>query len=575
MNTYQKNFLFRHFCSFAVIILVGIFSYSNSLHSPFQFDGVIHIQKNEALRSMDGFYKKYDLTNYANRFVSVLTLVFNIYLGDTDTFGFHLLSLQIHLWVCLLIYIVARILLNSFPKNGKIKRKFNLPLLAAIFFSAHPVFTQTVSYLVNRSALLSSFFYLFSFYSFICALQAYFSEPKAPFRRLKYFSLFTFSVVLMALGIASKLTIISLPIIICIFYVLIQYRSKEGIVTFIRREKNLILALLTPLIVVLVQRAFFSHTGLFRLADAGSRTIDRLDYFLSQIKWLVFYYLKLLSFPFNQNIDPTISLIKSVYDPKLWIGILFLTFILYSLQKLQRAVIFGILWFLISLSPESSFMPLKDTVMEHRLYLPGIGLAIALSAIIVKRQVFIILICIIPIFSAITLNRNLDWSSEYNLWLDASKKSPEKARPHLNLGRALSLMNRYQESIPHYQKTIKLKPDFFEAYHNLGVSFSLTDQCQNAFSPLEKALELHPGQVETMLTMATCYKTLKDYKNTAKYLQRATEQAPNKDYIARELGSIYYFYLDEKEKGKLFFKKALKLNPYSPQNIALKAFFQK
>ncbi len=575
MSEYQKNFLFRNFCSFAVIILVGFLSYSNSLHSPFQFDGVVHIQKNEALKSMDGFYKKYDLTNYANRFVSVLTLVFNVYLGDTDTFGFHLLSLQIHLWVCLLIYIVARILLNSFPNNGIIKRKFNLPLLAAIIFSAHPVFTQTVSYLVNRSALMSSFLYLFSFYSFICALQAYFSDPKAPFRRIKYFSLLTVSLVLMVLGLASKLTMISLPIIICVFYILIQYRSQEGVITFIKREKNLILTLITPLIIVLAQRAFFSHTGLFRLADSATSTINRLDYFLSQIKWLVFYYLKLLSFPFNQNIDPTISLIKSISDPKLLIGIIFLGFLLYSLQKLQRAIIFGILWFLISLSPESSFIPLKDTVMEHRLYLPGIGLAIALSAILINRRAFIILICIIPIFSAITLNRNLDWSSEYNLWLDASRKSPEKARPHLNLGRALSLMKKYEESVPHYQKTIKLKPDFFEAYHNLGVSFSLIGQCKNAFPPLEKALELHPGQVETMLTLANCYKTLKDYKNAARYLHRATEQAPNKDYIARELGSIYYFHLNEKEKGKLFLRKALKLNPYSPQNIALKALFQK
>ena len=78
-----------------------------------------------------------------------------------------------------------------------------------------------------------------------------------------------------------------------------------------------------------------------------------------------------------------------------------------------------------------------------------------------------------------------------------------------------------------------------------------------------------------MLTMATCFKALKDYKNTAKYLQRAIEQAPNIDSIARELGSIYYFYLNEKEKGKLFLRKALKLNPDSPQNIALKVFHQK
>ncbi len=575
MSTHQKNFLFRHFCSFAVIILVGIFSYSNSLHSPFQFDGVLHIQKNEALRSMDGFYKKYNLTNYANRFVSVLTLVFNVYLGDTDTFGFHLLSLQIHLWVCLLIYIVARVLLNRFPNNGIIKIKFNLPLLAAIFFSAHPVFTQTVSYLVNRSVLLSSFFYLCSFYSFICGLQAYFSKPKSHFRRLKYFSLFTTSVFLMGLGIASKLTVISLPIIICVFYILIQYQSQEGAFSFIKREKRLILAILTPLIAILIQRAFFTKRGLLRLADGGSFDLSRLDYFLSQIKFLVFYYLKLIFFPFNLNIDPTISLVKNAFDPGLLIGILFLGALLFFLKKLQRIIIFGILWFLISLSPESTFIPLKDIVMEHRLYLPCIGLAITLSAIWVNRRVFVILICLIPILSAITLNRNLDWSSEYALWLDASKKSPDKARPHLNLGRALSLMGKNKESIPHYQKTIELQPDYFEAYHNLGVSYSMIGQCQSSFTPLEKALQLHPDQIETMMTLVQCYKTLKDYKNAARYLHMAIEYYPYKDYLARELGSIYYFNLNEKEKGKLFFRKALELNPFSPQNIALKAFLKK
>ena len=136
-------------------------------------------------------------------------------------------------------------------------------------------------------------------------------------------------------------------------------------------------------------------------------------------------------------------------------------------------------------------------------------------------------------------------------------------------------MGRSHEAIPHYQKTIKLKRDFFEAYHNLGVSFSLIDQCKNSFKPLEKALKLHPFQVETMLTLAKCHQTLKNYKKTAEYLHRAIKQAPNKDYIARQLGIIYYFYLNKKNKGKLFFQKALNLNPSSHQNNALKRFLKK
>ncbi len=573
MDIKQKNFLFRHFCSFAVIILVGTLSYSNTLQSPFQFDGVPHIQKNKILSGMDEFYKAYDFNNYENRVVSSFTLAINNHLGNKDTFGFHLTNLQIHLWVCILIYIVARILLISFP-NDDIKRKYNLPLLAAILFSAHPVFTQTVSYLVNRAALLSSFFYLLSFYSFIYALQAYFSKQKTRLKSIKYLSLFGASLVLMYLGLASKLIAISLPVILLLFYIFIRYQTNLGLISFIKREKKLLFIILTPLIAVLLHRALFT-VGIFNLADEATFNINRLDYFLTQIKLLVFYYLKLLIFPFNQNIDPTVNLLKSTFEAKFLIGTTFLCVLLYSLQKLQSAIIFGILWFLISLSPESTFVPLTDIVMEHRLYLPCIGLAIALSATLINRKTLILLILLIPIFSIITLNRNLDWTSEYALWKDSAKKSPKKARPHLNLGRSLSLMGKNLEAIPHYQRTIKLKQDYFEAYHNLGVSFSLTDQCQNSFDPLKKALELHPGQIETMLTLSKCHKTLKNYKKTAEYLHRATEQAPDKDYIARELGSIYYFYLNDKEKGRLYFQKALQLNPYSSQNIALKTFLKK
>ena len=554
MKTQPKSKLSNYLKSYLIIILIGIFSYSNSLHSPFQFDGVIYIQKNDSLKSLDAFFKKHDVTNYSNRFVSGLTLTFNFWLGNLDTFGFHLLNLLIHLSVCVLIFVVTGTLSKSFRnKDQLLKNNFNLPLLAAILFSAHPVFTQTVSYLVNRSALLSTFFYLFSFYSFICALQAYFSKPKTPFRRLKYLVLFTLSLGLMVLGIGSKLTAISLPLVMTTYYIAIQYRANEGAFSIIRREKKLLLIFLTPLIAILIQRAFFTKRGLFHIADEGSFTINRLDYVLSQIKWLSFYYFKLIALPFNQNIDPDMKLIESILDPKLLIGILFLGAVLYVSRNFQKMAIFGIAWFIIALSPESSFIPLVDIVTEHRLYLPCIGLAIALCAISIQRRAFTILIFLIPIFVINTINRNSDWVSEYALWSDSVRKSPEKARPHLNMARALSLMGQNKEAIPHYQKTIKLRPRYFEAYHNLGVSFSMIGECKNSLEPFENALMLHPKQIETVLSLANCHKTLKNYEKSAMYLQKAIRLKPNKDYIARELGTIYYFNLDEKEKGRLFF----------------------
>ena len=55
--------------------------------------------------------------------------------------------------------------------------------------------------------------------------------------------------------------------------------------------------------------------------------------------------------------------------------------ILYWAKRLfskYRLVSFSIFWFFLTLLPESSFLPIKDVIFEHRLYLPLVGFSIFL-----------------------------------------------------------------------------------------------------------------------------------------------------------------------------------------------------
>jgi tetratricopeptide (TPR) repeat protein len=125
---------------------------------------------------------------------------------------------------------------------------------------------------------------------------------------------------------------------------------------------------------------------------------------------------------------------------------------------------YGVLWFFIALSVESSFFPIADTMVEHRMYLamPGVALMLGaafawlewrwpLTSLSVGGVIAVLLL-------TATLLRNEMWRNPVLLWQDALAKSPGKARVYANLGTALQLSGRGDEAIPYYCKSLALDP---------------------------------------------------------------------------------------------------------------------
>ncbi len=144
------------------ISLLGILIYSNSFSGPFIFDGIPYIKENIALRNLSDIKAIWDF--WPTRFVAFFTFALNQYFNKLTVFGYHLVNFLIHLGSSVLVCYLARLIFKTPQiKDRKIAEDSKLIcLFSALIFLTHPLQTQAVTYIYQRSTCLATFFYLAS-----------------------------------------------------------------------------------------------------------------------------------------------------------------------------------------------------------------------------------------------------------------------------------------------------------------------------------------------------------------------------------------------------------------------------
>lgn len=571
---------FRNYAhTLTVIFLVSTLAYFNSLKSPFQFDDVLYIQQSPYIKNFATFFNDFQITNILNRSILVFTYTVNYHLGRENTLGYHFFNLFIHFGVCLYLYLISRKMLLFYGQGDTALplKQANIPLIAALLYAVHPVQIQSVTYIMSRSASLCTLFYLASFYCFLLVAELKNNLSPSWQKTVGVLGLVCAGVLLMVLGLGVKLIIVSLPVIILIYFFLFIKSKDDTLLDFIRKERKMLGLIILTITAFIIYKGYNFEAGTFKLrkflkvADQSSKGFDdSVDYFFSQIKWLTFYYLKNLVFPFNLNIDPDTRTITTFPDPKLFFsGILFVIFAFY-IKNRSKIAVFGLLWFIITFAPESSLIPLLDLVADHRMYLPGIGTALMTSVLLGARNRVAIHLFLIVFFALNTAHRNADWTMDTKLWKDATAKSPDKSRPHINYARTLHLQGESEGAIRNYKRAIELDPGYFEAHHNLGELYAKIGSCPEAIREFQTALVLVPTLAESMNGIGRCYKAMGDLNAAIFYFKKSAETKPEMDSAFRELGLIYYFDLKDTQAGRFYFQQAIRLNPYDPANTPLK-----
>ncbi len=514
--------LTRHGLLIAIfmITLITFLIYFNTLSYPFYFDDENNIIANHKLRDLSNFWLP-----SGTRYVGALSFALNYHFNELNVFGYHLVNIAIHIVNGLLVWWLVLLTFKT-PTMERINGpSIFIAMSCALIFIAHPVQTQAVTYIVQRFTSLSTLFYLLSLALYIKARLSYYvttskgqkQQRNIPIKSVLYYLASVFSTVL---AMKTKEISFTLPFMI-VLYELIFFspRNAEQQTLNLKRLYLFIPFLLTLLIIPLglvgANKSAGGTIGDWREAVQETEEIPRGVYFLTQFRVIV-TYIRLLFLPIKQNLDYDYSLSDSLFDLKTLISFLFLLSIfvavLYLFKWSRRTgngygilASFGILWFFITLSIESSIIPIRDVIFEHRLYLPSVGAIIAFSSAVfyvldyaktklspLQATCVLLLLTVAPL-SITAYQRNFVWKNEGTLWGDVVRKSPEKARGHTNLGLVYYHQGRLEEAVKEYTTAIRLQPDYAEAHNNLGLVYYLQGRVEEAIAEYMTALRLTNG----------------------------------------------------------------------------------
>jgi len=374
--------LLHHLIAIGLIVGVAFLVYSNSFSVPFQFDDRPNITQNPNIQikvltwDRVGLLIKYTYRETIRLF-SYLTLALNYYFGEFNVFGYHLVNFFIHVFAGIFLYCFLILTFNLPSLKEKYAAiSYKVALFTSLIFIAHPVQTQSVTYIVQRMTSLAGMFYLLAFVFFIKGRLA---EGKA---RVFYFG---GAVLSYLLGVFSKENAAILPFFIAL-YEFFFFRDLD----LSPKGKKILFVLMGALLVL----------GAFGFLLWGKRyiqvTIEGYQYraftmserVLTQFR-VVLYYLTLLIYPHPSrlNLDYDFPISKSILDPATTLVSIFVVvgLIGYSLwiAKKRPVLSFCILWYFGNLVIESSIFPL-EMVFEHRLYLPSIGPFILFSLMVIR-----------------------------------------------------------------------------------------------------------------------------------------------------------------------------------------------
>lgn len=448
--------------SILILILLPLALYFNSLQGSFQFDDRNLIDQ-KWIADLDAFNKYVSVGIFENRPILLWTFALNNTLHKNKVFGFHLLNLLLHTFVSILIYVVlfqTRRVLGRLPDKGRRTSPgasgngpgyppLNLPLFAALLFAVHPLNTDSISYISSRSSVLATFFYLLT----LCVFLRIFSLDNNRGRRPMQAGLGLLTAGGIYLAVASKLIAVTLPVLLGLWFLIFIRPAvfpRLGERLFSRKTT----AAAASVLGVLLATALLAKPGiLYSPKDQGLLLFGGTPYLLVEAKVVIFYYLKLFFAPINLNVDVGFPFTTFFTDPKIALSLLGIAALVYFAWKSENPwALAGVLWFFLTLSPTSSFVPLNDLAVERRMYLPmtlGPCLVAGWAVARIPRG-WGVMVVLISLLSLLTLSRNQVWTDEVRLWRDAAGKNPFSSRTHNNLGKAYYEKGQVDQALLHF-----------------------------------------------------------------------------------------------------------------------------
>ena len=504
----RKNLMPWGLC--ALIVLAGLAAYGNSLTGSFIFDDEYFIVDNDVIRSPWPIRPLVADTSWESRLVVMLSLALNYAIGGLDVFGYHLVNLAIHLMAGLTLFGLLRRTLKLVPQYSAepIAADF-LAVAVALIWLVHPLQTQSVTYVIQRTESLMGLFYLVCLYCVLRGSQASRSWPW-----------YVAAVAACWLGMGTKQVMVTAPVVVLLYDRTFLAGSWKEV---LRRRWALYLGFVPALVWLCVVTVRAASRAVPASAGFSMEGITKLDYLGTQ-GGVILHYLRLAFWPDRLCLDyrwPMADSARAIFLPGAVVAALLVASLI-TIRYRPRLGFLGLSFFLI-LAPTSSIMPIIDMAAERRMYLPLVALVVLVvftCDVLARRfvrdprfrtvlEAGALVIVVVPL-ALRTIDRNGDYQDPVAMWKDVLATAPHNARAHLNLGYVRIRQGNIDDAITDYTHAIRLNPDFSKAYYNRGVAYGSQGDKDQAITDYTHAIRLNPDYADAYYNRGIAYRSQGD-----------------------------------------------------------------
>jgi tetratricopeptide (TPR) repeat protein len=467
-----------------LIALAGALTYWNSLSGAFILDDQVTIVDNHQIREwwrLASVLVPESDTPIAGRPLVNLSFAVNYAIGGLSVRGYHVANVAIHVVCALLAFAVVWRTLEWPRVRARLSgHSVDAAFAIALVWTVHPLNTEVVDYLTQRTESMLAMFYLLTLYA---AIRAMGSRRSAGWQSLAVLSC--------GLGMACKESMVSAPLIVA-WYDGVYVSGKQGF----RARRRIYIGLAATWLVL----AALNWSGPRAAVGGWSTGVSAWTYLLNQTV-MIARYLRLAFWPR--------SLVAFYGWPlKLTLGavmpyaflIVFLLIVTAIAMRRQPMLGFLGVWFFVTLAPTSSIIPIATEVgAERRMYLPllavialvVVGAYLAWDA--VRRRWYgsaetaaprlasvgavLLLIGVAGALAAVSIARNREYASARTLAQTVVERRPTGIAHHV-LAEQLTGAGLHDQATAHLREAVRGGDS--RAGYSLGIELFNAGKLQEA-----------------------------------------------------------------------------------------------
>lgn len=550
---------------FTILIITTLAVYFLSLFNGFVWDDEEQILNNSFITSVSNIPYLFTSSTFNTGgaglsglyYKPLMPISFSLIhtLAGSTIFFYHLFSLIIHLVNGILLFLFLKKLFDHFRYEFSKTISFSISFI----FLIHPAIVESVAYISSTQELLYVLFLLLSLLSSFKFLEK---------NEFSINNLFFINCFILCSLLSKESGVVTIPIIIFLSYLFNRKRIIPIIVTSF-----------FTFIIYLILRFPIAKTPVFQDSSivpiANASLIQRL----LTIPYELFSYIRLTIFPLDLAVSQHF-VIKSIYDPKFYLTLPILIFILFVFTLIFRkihskSIIFFIFWIIISFILILNIYPLDMTIAERWLYGPLIGILGLLGAFFLElikknKKYLYIYMSLFLIFGSFFIIRSFirtyDWNNNLSLFSHDIKYVSDSYDAQNNLGVAYFRNNKFQEAKIHFQKSINLSPNWWISYNNLGAIYQRERDIKRAKELYAKSIE-KGNYYLAYENLAILKYTTENPNETIKFVNDALKYLPNNE-ILNKIGAMSFIKVEATESARPLAEKAYLINP-SQENYYL------